>query len=94
MPGDRHVDEVGRLIDAELPEGDYQTVGGLVMAELQRLPDTGDAVVVTIAAENPDDEDRAVRLTVQEVDRRVPSAVHIVWTEPEPADVEDQEVRA
>ncbi|WP_405418358.1 hemolysin family protein [Pseudonocardia alni] len=98
VPGDRHVDEVGRLIDAELPEGDYQTVGGLVMAELQRLPDAGDAVVVTIPAESPDDEDRALRLVVQEVDRRVPSAVRLEWTGPVIAgseqDSDEREVRA
>ncbi|SFN31827.1 Hemolysin, contains CBS domains [Pseudonocardia ammonioxydans] len=98
VPGDRHVDEVGRLIDAELPEGDYQTVGGLVMSELQRLPDAGDEIVVRIPAENPDDDDRALRLTVQEVDRRVPSAVHVVWTEPEAAadgdEQDEQEVWA
>lgn len=98
VPGDRHVDEVSRLIEAELPEGDYQTVGGLVMAELQRLPVVGDAVVVTIAAEGPDDEDRALRLVVQEVDRRVPSAVALEWTEPVAAgseqDGDDREVRA
>lgn len=93
VPGDRHVDEVGRLIDAELPDGDYQTVGGLVMAELQRLPQTGDEIVVVIPADDPDEEDRALRLTVQDVDRRVPSAVHLIWTEPADAD-DDQEVRA
>ena len=92
VPGDRHVDEVGRLIDAELPEGDYQTVGGLVMAELQRLPEPGDEIVVMIPAESPDDPPRALRISVQEVDRRVPSAVHLVWTEPAGAD--EQEVRA
>jgi CBS domain containing-hemolysin-like protein len=94
VPGDRHVDEVGRLIDAELPDGDYQTVGGLVMAELQRLPETGDAVTVVIPADNPDDDDRALRLTVQDVDRRVPSAVHLVWTEPATSSDDEQEVRA
>ncbi|ALE72805.1 MULTISPECIES: hemolysin family protein [unclassified Pseudonocardia] len=94
VPGDRHVDEVGRLIDAELPDGDYQTVGGLVMAELQRLPETGDEVTVVIPADNPDDDDRALRLTVQEVDRRVPAAVHLVWTEPATSSDDEQEVRA
>ncbi|MEJ8279361.1 hemolysin family protein [Pseudonocardia spirodelae] len=92
VPGDRHVDEVGRLIDAELPEGDYQTVGGLVMAELQRLPRTGDAVSVVIPGDDPDDEARTLRLTVREVDRRVPSAVHLLWAAAD-AD-QDQEVRA
>ena len=80
VPGDRHVDEVGRLIDAELPGGDYQTVGGLVMAELQRLPETGDAVSVGIPGDGPDDPERTLTLTVHEVDRRVPSSVHLMWT--------------
>ncbi|MEV1291535.1 hemolysin family protein [Pseudonocardia sp. NPDC049635] len=93
VPGDRHVDEVGRLIDAELPEGDYQTVGGLVMAELQRLPEPGDEIVVAIPAEDPDEPDRRLRIRVQEVNRRVPSAVHLVWGEPAGSD-DEQEVRA
>ncbi|BBG03444.1 MULTISPECIES: hemolysin family protein [Pseudonocardia] len=93
VPGDRHVDEVGRLIDAELPEGDYQTVGGLVMAELQRLPEPGDEVVVMIPAEDPDDPPRRLRISVQEVDRRVPAAVHLVWTESADSD-DEQEVWA
>ncbi|CAM3745449.1 hemolysin family protein [Nocardiopsis rhodophaea] len=95
VPGNRHIDEVGRLINAKLPEGEYQTVGGLVMAELQRLPETGDSVVVGIPADNPDEQDRAVRLTVQEIDRRVPAAVHVVWAEPIASDAaQEQEERA
>ncbi|MFC5063845.1 hemolysin family protein [Actinomycetospora atypica] len=80
VPGDRHVDEVSRLIDADLPEGGYQTVGGLVVAELGRLPEPGDAVVVTIPADDPDEPARALRVTVREVERRVPSTVHLEWT--------------
>ncbi|MDL5155596.1 hemolysin family protein [Actinomycetospora termitidis] len=79
VPGDRHVDEVGRLIDADLPEGEYQTIGGLVVAELARLPEPGDAVVVTIVDDDPDAADRTLTVTVREVERRVPSAVHLRW---------------
>ncbi|MEJ2868201.1 hemolysin family protein [Actinomycetospora sp. OC33-EN08] len=79
VPGDRHVDEVGRLIDADLPEGDYQTVGGLVVAELERLPEPGDSIVVTIPDDDPDEPDRTLRATVRAVDRRVPSEVHLQW---------------
>ncbi|WP_446723749.1 transporter associated domain-containing protein [Microbacterium sp. HSID17254] len=85
------------MIDAELPEGDYQTVGGLVLAELQRLPDPGDAVLVTIAAESPDEEDRTLRLVVHEVDRRVPSSVRLERAEPVTTGSDqddDREVRA
>jgi CBS domain containing-hemolysin-like protein len=96
VPGNRHVDEVGRLIDADLPEGDYQTVGGLVMAELQRLPEPDDVVTVTIPGDDPDEPARGLRITVQEVDRRVPSTVHLVWTDPVPSADErhDEEARA
>ncbi len=98
VPGTRHVDDVGRLIDAELPDGAYQTVGGLVMARLQRLPEIGDAVTVTIPGDGPDDAVRAVRLTVHEVDRRVPSSVQVVWTDPpghgRPGVRQDEEARA
>ncbi|MDQ4116745.1 MAG: CBS domain-containing protein, partial [Actinomycetota bacterium] len=87
VPGDRHVDEVGRIVDADLPEGDYQTVGGLVTAALQRLPEPGDAVTVTVPGDDPDQSARGLRITVREVARRVPSSVHLVWTVPdEPAD--------
>ena len=82
VPGDRHVDEVSRLIDADLPEGDYQTVGGLVVAELGRLAEPGDAVVVTIPDDDPDEPDRELRMTVREVERRVPSTVHLEWAVP------------
>ena len=85
VPGDRHVDEVGRLIDADLPEGDYRTVGGLVMAELQRLPEPGDVVTLTIPAHDPDEPARGLRITVRQVARRVPSNVHLVWTDPSAA---------
>ncbi|MFP5022314.1 hemolysin family protein [Pseudonocardia phyllosphaerae] len=81
VAGDRHVDEVGRLIGAELPEGEFNTVGGLVTAELQRLPEPGDAVEVTVPAHDPDDDDRTLCLTVRTVDRRVPSSVHLTWAD-------------
>ncbi|TCK21244.1 hemolysin family protein [Pseudonocardia endophytica] len=94
VPGNRHVDEVGRLIDADLPEGDYQTVGGLVTAELQRLPEPGDVATLTIIGDDPDEPARGLRITVREVDRRVPSSVHLVWTEPGAAGTEQQDEEA
>jgi CBS domain containing-hemolysin-like protein len=79
VPGDRHVDEVGRLVGADLPSGEYQSVGGLVTARLARLPEPGDAVVVTVPGD-PDEADRDLTLTVREVERRVPSLVHLAWS--------------
>ncbi|WP_433800294.1 hemolysin family protein [Actinomycetospora sp. CA-084318] len=79
VPGDRHVDEVSRLIDAELPTGDYQTIAGLVVAELSRLPEPGDTVEITIGDDDPDEPDRTLRATVRSVDRRVPAEVGLHW---------------
>ena len=50
--------EVAQISGVELPEGPYATLGGYVMAELGRLPRTGDVV-----------EHDGLRLTVVYVER-------------------------
>jgi CBS domain containing-hemolysin-like protein len=80
VSGTLHVDEVGRLLEADLPEGEYQTVGGLVIAELQRLPEPGDTLRVTLAREVGAEEDepaKVVEIEVLAVQRRVPEQVRI-----------------
>lgn len=44
VPGAWRLDETERDTGVELPEGDYDTVGGLVMARLGRVPAEGDVV--------------------------------------------------
>jgi CBS domain containing-hemolysin-like protein len=44
VPGSWRIDEVDRDTGMQLPTGDYDTVGGLVMAELGRVPHPGDEV--------------------------------------------------
>ncbi len=46
VPGSMLVEEVERLVQRDLPRGGYTTVGGLLMAELGRLPEPGDTVTV------------------------------------------------
>jgi CBS domain containing-hemolysin-like protein len=74
-----HVDEVGRLLDADLPDGEYETISGLVIAELQRLPTPGDTLRVVLPREAGADEheQRAVEIEVLAVERRVPEQVRI-----------------
>ena len=48
VPGAMHIDEVERLLGHDLPAGDYQTLAGLVIAELRRLPEPGDTVTVVL----------------------------------------------
>ncbi|MGP4026186.1 hemolysin family protein [Actinomadura sp. 3N407] len=65
------IDEVGRLTGLDLPEGDaYDTLGGLVMAELRRLPSPGDRLTVDLDA-------GSVELEVMSVARRVAEKILI-----------------
>ncbi|WP_433475775.1 hemolysin family protein [Spirillospora sp. CA-142024] len=65
------IDEVGRLTGLDLPEGDaYDTLGGLVMAELRRLPCPGDRLTVEL-------DGGAVDLEVVSVARRVAEKILI-----------------
>ena len=38
------VEEFDELVGRELPEGDYETLGGFVIAQLDKIPSTGDVV--------------------------------------------------
>ena len=49
VPGAWRLDETERDTGVRLPDGDYDTLSGLVMAELGRLPGVGDEVVVPTA---------------------------------------------
>ena len=72
VPGTLGVDEVERLIDEDLPDGNYETIGGLVIEKLQKLPTVGDAVGVPLG-------ERHLTVTVCAVQRRVPATVRLAW---------------
>jgi CBS domain containing-hemolysin-like protein len=44
MPGSAHVGDVERALDIQLPEGDWNTIAGLMIGLLDRLPSVGDTV--------------------------------------------------
>ena len=89
------VDEVERIVGAELPEGPYDTLGGLIIAHLGRLPEVGDRIRVpdpeeARAARGPDEEDdpiRCLEIEVIGVERHVPAMVRlrVLTFEPPPA---------
>lgn len=49
LPGTWRLDETARDTGVELPEGGYDTLSGLVMAHLERLPEVGDEVTLPTA---------------------------------------------
>jgi CBS domain containing-hemolysin-like protein len=80
VPARWRLDQVEEATGVQLPEGDdYETVSGLVMARLGRLPAVGDELVVELP-QRIDHDGRPipaeyVRLAVQTVERRVPGIV-------------------
>jgi len=76
LPGDTRIDEAERATGIVLPQGPYETLGGLAMAALGRMPARGDEVDVPLD-EPYEDHDHA-RIRVVELDRRVPDLVRIM----------------
>ncbi len=73
-------DEVADVAGLRMPEGPYDTLGGLVMARLGRIPERGDRVDVD-----------GWTLTVTELDgRRVDRVLLEAPPEPEPADGDER----
>jgi magnesium and cobalt exporter, CNNM family len=66
-----HIDELNERLDWNLPKGDYETIAGLVLATLHRIPRTGEEFPIPGYA-----------ITVLEADSRRVVAVKIAPTRP------------
>jgi CBS domain containing-hemolysin-like protein len=86
VPGRWRIDEVADATGLALPEGEhYETVAGLVMARLGRVPRPGDRVEVALRPTAPSDSDDdgglpRITLEVTTVHRHVPASVALVQT--------------
>jgi CBS domain containing-hemolysin-like protein len=82
LPGRWRLDEIADATSVRLPESDlYDTVSGLVLAELGRVPNVGDEVTVTLS-DRLDRNGRLVEtgratLRVERLRRRVPQTVRM-----------------
>ncbi len=75
VDGTTDIDEVAELLDLEIPEGDFDTLGGFLMSKLGRIPD---------ADEHPQVAFENAVFTVQSMDDRRIESVHIeVFPKPE-----------
>ena len=87
VPGRLRLDEVERATGVALPESDdYDTLAGLVLARLGRMPDAGDTVTVPITPEidlfaDEREHERVAELTVLSLNRRVPEWVRLAPVE-------------
>lgn len=75
------LDEVSRVVGHDLPEGDYETLAGLLIAEFGGLPGVGDGITVELGVDPAEliAEDapvaRRLHATVRDVDKHVPASV-------------------
>ena len=97
MAGDVHIDEVERAIDHDLPRGDYETVAGLVIEEHGSLPAEGVSILVrlptdpaALVLDEPPPE-QALRLTVEEIERHVPSLLRVEIVDAPNAETPEEE---
>ncbi|WP_139984416.1 hemolysin family protein [Nocardioides litoris] len=79
LAGTLPLDEVERVVGRDLPAGEHETLGGLVIACLGRLPEVGDRTEVQLASLPSGDDDLPERLDLEvlEVERHVPALVRI-----------------
>jgi CBS domain containing-hemolysin-like protein len=83
LRGDVHLDEVARSLGHDIPEGAYETLAGLVIAEFGGLPAAGDAVDIPLDPRPADlahgltPVRRVLRAEVRAVENRVPSSVFV-----------------
>jgi len=95
MAGDVHVDEVERAVGRDLPTGDWETIGGLVIAAHGSLPPAGTSVVLLLPGD-PGELAHAgepdpvwMRVDVLEIERHVPALVRVtVPADPPPTEDE------
>lgn len=83
LPGDLHLDEAQRLIDQRFPNGDYETVAGLLMHSFGRLPDVGDTIEIPLPIDSADlvvqspTTRKVLAVTVRSVQRRIPTSAFV-----------------
>lgn len=86
MDGDVPVDEAERAVGHPLPEGDYETISGLVITEHGSLPARGDRVRIVLPVDPADlaleePPRRVLEAEVLQIDRHVPDSLRITLLE-------------
>lgn len=91
MEGDVHLDEVERAVNHDLPRGDFETIAGLLISELGRLPTKADTIRIELPGEGADlvsDEPmrRRLEVNVLRIARHVPTLVRVKLVEEQEQD--------
>lgn len=79
IEGSINLEDVNDRLDLELSSDDYDSLGGLIIEYLDRLPDLGDEVITK----------EGIRLIVEKLDKNRIEKVHVYLPEPKDDDKED-----
>jgi CBS domain containing-hemolysin-like protein len=71
------MDEVAHETGIELPDGDYETVAGLLLKRLGRVAEPGDVVTVDLSPTRLDEPPRTAVVEVLTIHRHVPELIRI-----------------
>ena len=89
MPADLHLDELEEILDIEVPQGEKETIGGLVIEHFGGLPEVGDVIDIELPVD-PDDlvelgipPRRWLTVEILEVENYVPSRLRLTQHEEE-----------
>ncbi|MBE3001601.1 HlyC/CorC family transporter [Nocardiopsis sp. HNM0947] len=86
VPGSLHIDEAERLLGQALPPGRHETVGGLAVQHLHRLPRAGDQVRLELEGTG-DGPPAELVLVVETVEHHVPGTVELLLRRGDRAEV-------
>lgn len=92
VDGDTPLDEVSRAVGHDLPDGDFETISGLLFSHSGGLVATGEIHEIELDPEPNDFIDsgpsprRILRIRIEEIERNVPTSVRIRFLEILPSD--------
>lgn len=81
IEGSLSLDDLNDRLDLELESEDYDSLGGFIIENLDRLPEVGDEVTT----------ESGIRLVVETLDKNRVESVHVYLPEDEPEDSEDSD---
>lgn len=81
IDGITDIEEVNEMLDIELPEGEYDTIGGFIMSEIGHIPAPDEKVTV---------ESQGFKFTVTEMDERRIERITAERTVPEDTESEEK----
>lgn len=95
LPGSMPIDELERLMSIDIPEGDWETLAGLLISTKGSLPEAGEVLEIEIEQDPEDitsgeETIQVLRATVGTIDRHIPDDVIVELVRITPPDTDSE----